>query len=176
MALNDLLVEKRTAILKTWLRRVLETYPDESGRFLGDVKDPFANPVGAALSRELALLFDGLVEGGDSARTLASLDNVVKIRAVQDFTPSQAVGFVFLLKQVVEKEFGGEVAAGSPAEDWRAFEAKVDGMALSAFDLYSAARERLCDIRIGEMRKRMFVIERASRLFEKEGPESEGGS
>lgn len=163
MALNEILLAKRDAILERWLQKVLESYPDPSRHFLHQVKDPFANPIGATLSKELAALLDGLLADSNPAAATSPLDALIKIRSVQGLTASQAVAFIFNLKQIVREAAEKEIAAAHLGGEMPAFDAKVDGLALSAFDLYAANREKICAIRINEMKRSLFVIERASR-------------
>ena len=175
MALTETLLGKRAVILERWLREVLESYPDQSRHFLSHVKDPFANPIGATLTKELSALLDGLLAGSDPTAATSPLDAFIKIRSVQGLMPSQALAFIFQLKQIVrevikekaEKEF----ATPQAAREVLAFDTKVDELALLAFDLYAANREKICAIRIGEMKRSLFVIERASRPLDAPGPD-----
>ncbi len=175
MALMECLHRRRAAILERWLQGVMETYPAETGRFFTQVKDPFANPVGATLSRELAILCDGVLGLVKPAEMAPALESLIKLRSVQDFTASQAVSFIFYLKQIAREEAGEALQAAPMAAEWLVFEARVDDLALNAFDIYAANREKICDIRLGEMRRKIFMLEKASRLFDEDGPEP-GGS
>ena len=173
MALMESLHGRRAAILERWLQGVMETYPAETGRFFTQVKDPFANPVGATLSRELAVLCDGVLGLAKPAEVAPALESLIKLRSVQDFTASQVVSFIFFLKQIAREQAGEALRAAPMAAEWAAFDARVDDLALSAFDIYSANRETICDIRLGEMRRKIFMLEKASRLFD-EDPEPSG--
>lgn len=149
------LEEKGSAILKQWIARTLQSYADQTSRFLLDEKDPFRNPVGHALKEGLPVLFEELAGGMDAARITPALDSIVRIRAVQDFTASQAVAFVFLLKKIVHEELAGENLA--------ALEERIDELALLAFDLFMKCREKIYEIKANEARRRVFVMERAQR-------------
>ena len=131
---------ERARIAREWLERTLETYPDETVRFLRGEKDRFRNPVGHALQEGLSILVEELFGAMDRARVTQALDGILRIRAVQDFTPSQAVGFVFLLKRVV----------ADPA-----LEGRIDELALAAFDIYMRCREQLYEIRAKEARRNL---------------------
>ena len=98
MKLEELLLQKKSHILKRWLDLILETYPLDAQRFLKHQKDQFLNPVGSTISREIEILFQEAIKGINPERTCASLDGIIRIRAIQDFSPSEAVSFVFLLK------------------------------------------------------------------------------
>ena len=106
MPLTGALAARKDAIVRAWLARTLETYPERTSRLLAKEPDPFRNPVGHALKEALPALFDELLGAMDAGRLAPLLDGIVRIRAVQDFSPSQAVAFVFLLKQVIREELG----------------------------------------------------------------------
>lgn len=162
MGLRELLADRKAAVVGRWLDRVLATYPADTGRFLRQTKDAFANPVGTTLAKELPVLYDAVVGSGDASGVGKSLEAVVRLRAVQDFTPSQAVAFVFLLKAAVRDELGEALRAPGRLEEWDALESDIDAVALAAFDAFAANRERMCEIRINAMKKRTYILERAA--------------
>ena len=173
-SVRDCLRAKRHAIIEGWLARTLQTYPEHTGQFLSQEKDPFRNPVGSTLKNALPVLFDGVLEGRDSAQITPALDSIVRIRAVQDFTASQAVAFLFLLKRVVREAMhrpphpplsptvGGEEKGErvSVVEDLAALDGRIDEIALLAFDLFMKCRERIYEIKAKEARRRIYVLER----------------
>jgi hypothetical protein len=83
----------------------------------------------------------------ETERIAPALDALIRIRAVQDLTASQAVGFVFLLKPILR-----ELA---PVDD--SLNDRIDRLALMAFDKYMQCREQLADIRVNEGQRRMHV-------------------
>ncbi|HEY3364176.1 MAG TPA: RsbRD N-terminal domain-containing protein [Symbiobacteriaceae bacterium] len=159
MNLQELLTERQAAIAQGWLDRVLQTYPEQTRRFLGAESDPFANPVGQALRKGITGLTDGLVRGARPDELAPVLEEVVKIRAVQGGNTSCAMGFIFLVKPAVRAELEGIVA---PADLW-AFDEQIDDLALLAFSIYLQCREKLYEIRVGEVQNRV------GRLLKKAG-------
>jgi hypothetical protein len=150
VSLDALLKEKRSVIARTWAGYALNSYPDEAARLMKREKDRFQNPVGNRTSEAIVGLFDKLLDGGDLSD---ELDEIVRIRAVQDFSPSQALAFVYELKRAVTEELGAEVAEkGLWQELWR-LDAAIDGMALQAFDAYMGCRERVFQLRANEQRR-----------------------
>lgn len=123
--------EEREAVLAEWLKRTLSAYPAATSRFLAREKDPFRNPVGQAFRDALPLLLDAVLDGKPGPRVDAALDDVMRIRAVQEFTASQAVAFLFLLKPIVRDPAANE---------------RIDVLALRAFDLYMQCREKIWEI------------------------------
>ena len=174
--LMEALAARKDAIVRAWLARTLETYPERTARFLDKERDPFRNPVGQGLKEALPALFDELLGAMDPGRLAPLLDGIVRIRAVQDFSPSQAVAFVFLLKQVLREQMGlpphlyplpltgrgeGEGAGeGEGVMDLGALDGRIDEMALLAFDLFMRCREQMFTIKADEARRRTSLLER----------------
>ncbi len=165
--LKDILKSKRSEILKSWSQYIRDTYPPETSRFLHSQPNEFANPVGAAIGRVTDQLFDFLVEKDLPWEKAAHvLDDVVRLRAVQEFSPSHAVGFIFLLKRAVRNAVLGELQAKELWPDLLAFESKVDNLALTAFDLYMKCREKIYELRATEIRNRTSrILERACQKY-----------
>ncbi len=157
----QVLSEQKRALLEKWLERTLATYPSQTLRFLHGEKDRFRNPVGHTLREGLATLLDGLTGEMDPAKIGPALESIVRLRAVQDFTPSQAVGFVFLLREILAEEGKG---GGSPAVQKR-----IDELALLAFDLFMKCREEIFEIKAREARRQMYVWERMGHSHRGEG-------
>ena len=108
MKLEEILRQKAPAVVKTWIRMTLDTYPTNAKRFLNEQKDPFANPVGHTLSQEMEHIYLELLKGLNPETVSPFLDYMIKIRAVQDFSPSQAVAFIFFLKKAIREELKKE--------------------------------------------------------------------
>jgi hypothetical protein len=167
MKLTKLLAQKKAPIVGRWLDLIFETYPDDAQRFLTKQKDRFANPVGTTISKEIENLYDELIEGLEPDRVSPLLDRIIRIRAIQDFSPSQAVNFVFLLKKAIKKETSNEILEDQLSEDLAIMESRIDDLALLAFDIYMGCREKLYDIRANEAKNQV------SRLLQQAGMISE---
>lgn len=163
--LEKLLIESRTAILQEWFTLVVETYPSETGRFLKSQKDPFANPVGRAVRNGVEDLFDELLRGLNREHAGACLDPMIRIRAIQNFTPSEAIGFIFFLKTVIRKIIGKKILERNLSQEFYAFESKVDDLGLIAFDIYMKCREKIYEIKANEVRNRHYSAFRRAGLI-----------
>jgi len=150
MVLEHLLPQKRAAILERWFQLILETYPADTSRFLKQEKDRFINPVGYTISQEIEALYDELLQEMNSDKLAACLDNIIRIRAVQDFSPSQTVAFIFLLKKAIREELTSEIKENRVFEELLEFEARIDKLVLLAFDIYMKCREKVFEIRLNE--------------------------
>jgi hypothetical protein len=166
----DLSSKQRDAMVKRWFDVIVGGYAHETERFLRDQADPFANPVGAALRDELGPIVDGVLSGRDPAELGASLDRVLRVRALQDMPPSAAVGIVLELKGIFD-----DVAGDASRADRDEFGRRVDAVLLTAFDVFNHCREQVYDIRVKEIRNRSLkVMERLNSWREQRagGPPS----
>lgn len=161
MPLEELLTDRRAAIVDRWAEMALGVYPPGAAPFLRGERDRFRNPVGHITGECLAGLFDGLVAGRPPAELRSELDGIVRIRAVQDLSPSRALGFLFLLETAIRTELG----AGAEDEDARAalhrMNRWIHALVLEAFDLYVRCREQIYDLRARDVQRR------TSRLLER---------
>ena len=165
MRLENILEQKKALVLKKWFERIVQTYPADTSNFLKTQKDPFANPVGGTFSRGLDALLDLLVKGWDTETVASFLDPMIRIRAVQDFSPSQAVAFIFSLKQVVRELLSKEIKEGRFLNELPFFESKIDDLGFMAFDIYMECREKLYQLKANELRNRTFsAFERAGLI------------
>ena len=149
MNIETLLAQKKKAIVEKWIDRVLDSYgaPD----FFKKQKDPFANPIGSTISNGLQNLFSILVEERELEEAAKPLQEIVKIRAVQDFSPSSAVSFIYFLKNIVREELAKEKNREEVLGTLAGLDARIDQIALMAFDFYMDCRERLHQIRVNEV-------------------------
>jgi len=159
--LTKALADRRGAVVNRWFERLLGTYPSSTNKFLLQEKDPFHNPVGHTLKQCLSDLFDGLLQSSDVTSLAPVLDGIVRIRAVQDFSAGTALAFPFLLKQIIRSEF--EADASRYSSELVALEARIDELALLAFDLFVECREQVYELRVNEIRRRSFVLDKARR-------------
>ena len=146
--------ERKRAIARQWLDLTLRTYPSQSMKFLLHEADCFRNPVGQTHQDAIPLLVDELFGDMDSAKLRKALEDILRIRAVQNFSAKEAVRFVFLLKEIFRQE-------PSDSEPVRLeLDRRVDEMALDAFDLYSQCREQVSAIQVSEARRRAALLQR----------------
>jgi hypothetical protein len=165
MSLKDILSEKKDSILEKWFHLVLESYPAETAKFLKNQKNRFANPVGQTIHEGLQGIFEELLADGEKEKVSVFLDNIIRIRAVQDFTPSQAVSFIFLLKGVIREEMRETPPGCAVAEDLSAFESRIDSFGLLAFDIFMQCREKLYDIKAKELRNMTYRLLKSANLI-----------
>jgi hypothetical protein len=156
--IRDLLVQQRKQILARWKEFALDAYPAESASFLKGESDRFRNPVGYTMVDGLEKIYDGLIGTGMDASAKQAIEEIIRMRAVQQFSPSEAVGFIIPLKAIVRKavEAGGTTLPLGAGTDLFAafvrFEETIDQMTLFAVDCYSRCREAVFQTSVKEAR------------------------
>ncbi len=133
-------------VAERWIEQTLASYPAETHALLSGEQDPFRNPAGHAIKGSLTTLARELLGEMDEKAIAPALDALVRLRAVQDFRPSDALRFIFNLSNIVA-EVSGEVP--------QALESRIDELALMAFDQYTACRDQIAGLREKELRFRM---------------------
>lgn len=146
----------REKIVGRWVDYTLSTYA--SPGFLGREKDKFANPIGATVREALDTLFVLMTKGADPAEFRAPVERIVKLRAVQEFTPAQAVAPLNAVKHITREILAADKERSVFIKDLYDFEFNVDLALLSAFDIYMASRERLYQVRIAEIKSGSHVL------------------
>ncbi|MBI9074794.1 MAG: RsbRD N-terminal domain-containing protein [Desulfatibacillum sp.] len=148
-----------------WQDRVLATYSPDAYRLFKHKNDPFANPVGSKLKKGLEGLLDLLLGEGDvRAKAPELLEESMKVRAVQDFSPSDAVGFLFELKGVIREQAGKDLPKLDESPEWFALDSRIDAIALAGFDVFMECREKLNRIRVNEVRNLSYKAMKRANL------------
>lgn len=163
MKIEGLLAQKSSSIVKEWFKRTIDTYPADSAQFLKNQKDPFANPVGAAAKTGMEAVYKELIGGMDHNTLSDFLDPIIRIRAVQNFAPSQAIGFIFLLKEVIRKILASEIKKQQLYTELLEIESRIDRLSLIGFNIYMECREKIFHIMEKEVKNK------ALHVFKQEG-------
>lgn len=169
MMLANRLQHDKPAILERWFQLVFDSYPADTSAFLKREKDRFRNPVGSTIVQDLGKLFDEILQGFDAEKIAPLIEYFIKIRSVQDFTPSQAVTFVIHLKRAVRDHLADDIREGRICEELLRFESRLDDLALLAFEHYTNCREKIYELRTRQIKAGSFkLMERMNRSPGKE--------
>jgi len=163
--LLEILEEKKTTITKRWLDSIIASYPNDNSGFLMNQKDRFANPVGYTFSKGIDGILEVLVKGEDFAESLTFINDIIKVRAIQDFTPAKAMAFIFQLKTIVREELGKEIRQNQINAELFEFESKIDDLALTAFNIYVKCREQIYELRTDELKRMTFSLLKKANLM-----------
>jgi len=150
MELTEALADKKKEILSLWIERTLDSYAAPG--FFKSSKDLFANPVGVNIGNGLTALFELLAAKAEPVAFLKPLDQVVRIRAVQEFTPAQAMAPFLELKWVVKQVLSAHKETQGLMGQLDTLDCAIDRMTLAAFDIFAECREQLYRNRIRELK------------------------
>ena len=132
----------RGSILERWLAGAVAVYGERIGERAANERDPFRNPIGHALRANLEVLVSELLGAMEPSAIAASFENIIALRAIQDLSVEQAIGFVYALRGIVRAEL--------PDADVKEMDARIDRLSLVAFSQYLRCRERLWELRLNE--------------------------
>jgi hypothetical protein len=158
MALVDLLSNKKSEILERWRDLVFDSYAPQTARFLKSQKDRFANPIAYQLTRGLTGILEIFLQEAETDQALTQLDEVLRLKALQDASPSRALAFIFVLKTVIREELAQELQDPDCAAELMDLESRLDGLALLAFDAYMQRREKLCAVKVSEIKRKVSTL------------------
>jgi len=156
--LTELLKAKRSSIIKNWTTRIFDTYASETSSFLSKDKDRFSNPVGFTISAAAEEIVNEIISNRDLTSIKIQLIDILKIRAVQEFSPSEAVGFICRLKNVIQVELADDLNNEAILSELMELFSFIDQLALIAFDIYMELKETVHRIRLNELRNKSISV------------------
>jgi len=156
MNLKEVLHNNKDQILEKWVAYTLSTY--QSSSMFQEQQDPFANPIGGCVKTTLKTLLPLLIKGGDSSVFSEPLSHLMHLRAVQEFSPSQAVAPLTAVKHITRDILESDEQSNSLMAELYDFEFAVDLAVLAAFDLYMECREKVYKVRIDEIKSGTRII------------------
>jgi len=170
LMLIEYFVLEQETILDQWFDFVMATYSETTAMLWKNNRDPFTNPVCFRFKTGMRGIVVALASCAPIPKTetfTPLLDELVRVRAVQDFTPSQATAFIFLLKKAVRETLWPQVAEYDLFVELLALESTIDVLAQLSFDIYSQCREKLSELRINQIKKQYDrLLKRANLLYE----------
>ncbi len=159
MELKQILKKNKESYIKKWFHATIDTYPQQTAKFLGKDSNRFDNPVGATTHETIEDVFNLILEDFNQEMLEKALDPVIRIRAVQAFSASEAVSFVFALKGIGENIIDANLI--------REFDKLVDKIALAAFNRFMKCREEIFLLKATESKRRIHrAFERAGLVAE----------
>jgi hypothetical protein len=91
------------SIVDAWFLKAIEVYPETARGGMMKTGDRFRNPVSATLRASLTILASELAGEMDIGAVESALDAILRVRAVQDCTPAQALGFTAQVRGVIDE-------------------------------------------------------------------------
>jgi RsbRD-like negative regulator of sigma factor len=164
MNLDNLTKSHTKEIIDEWFRSIIETYPDEAVKYFLKDSNKFGNPVGYNISVEINIVFEQLIEFEDNDKLLKAIENLMRIRAVQDMQAAQAAGIFTPLKKVMQKIL--EVDSGKNVQEYIEMCSRIDYATSLAFNSYVAMVRKIYEIKSNEI-KNVFgkAVDRVNRKY-----------
>jgi hypothetical protein len=166
MEIFNYLRESREGLIAKWQQAVIDSYPEGAGKFLSVNKSQFGNPIGFALQQDLPKIFDELSGSMNQEVLSSSIENIIKLRAVQEFTPSEAIGFINLLKVIIISEVQSMMTDKTFADSYFQFDKNIEIANGIAFEKYLEMKLKLSEIKINEIRNRnQKMVDRLTKKY-----------
>ncbi len=165
MKLDELLSEHQDVLVEKWTEAIFRTYPLDTTGFMRKSKDQFHNPVGHRITEAVQALVPALLKPGlDSEEVTPLVDEIVRIRAVQDFTPARAIGVFYLIKSILRDLLKKELNKPGIAPDLLEFESKIDTLMLLAIDIFMQCKRQIYEMRVQEVKKQHHMLVRRANM------------
>ena len=163
MELSGFIEENLAVLSERWLEEITSTYHKDAVGFIKDKDDAIHNPLGHAIKEMVDTVLSCLIKGCDEQTLDSAMYRVIQMRAVQDFTPSDAVSFIVQLRTLIaglarEKQAGHEVVLEMDEISF--------GLMSRAFNMYSKCRETIGDIKVEELKRNLYMMLRKSDMVE----------
>jgi hypothetical protein len=172
LMIGDLLKERTDTIVERWVEATLSSYPSEASALFQKRQDPFANPIGDSVRKGTRGVLQTILGGMDQKALRFHLDEIVRVRAVQDMSPSQALSFVFSLRSILRDVLPELDTDPGLRRELPELEEKIDTVALTAFEVYAERREEVSQLRINEVKRQVaWVFE---KMNQRDAKASEG--
>ena len=154
-------------LLEDWFELLIKSYPEQSVQYFEKHQNTFTNPVGSNIYLSMDKILNELAGECDADKIYSELEMILRIRAVQDVKPSQAVSFILAFKPLLAQAFEQEIAKGElTKEELDDFCGYIDTMALLGFDIYVESRELIYQLRIKQIKETNDILQKANLLNE----------
>ncbi|MGQ9694218.1 MAG: RsbRD N-terminal domain-containing protein [Thermodesulfobacteriota bacterium] len=151
--LKKFLQERKPAILEAWFQILIKAYSAETRPFLQKKEETFTNPIGSTIFEALAGLITEIIQEKKQGRIKDSLEELIHLQAVQDFSPGQAISFLPALKQIIRKELNTANLIDAYQGEYDNLAILIDELTLQAFDIYMGCREKIFNLKVKELIK-----------------------
>ena len=161
MSTEDIISARRDMAIQKWTEAVFATYPFETTGFIRTQRDQFANPVGYAPRVAAEAIYDAVTgKDVDMENVHAAVAGLIRVRAVQDLKPEQAIGVLYLYKPVLRELLLTDMLAAGDFQAFLDMGDRLDSLCLLAFNLYLADREQVYAERVAQQRREGSQIRR----------------
>ncbi len=147
------LQEHKRAILEAWFQSLINIYPAERRDFLRRKEETFTNAIGSSIYEALAKLLGEIIEDKNLGRIEDSLRELIHLRAVEDFSPGQAISFLPTLRQIIKEELRSANLINAYQKEYDHLVNLIDELTMRAFDIYMGCREKIFNLKVKELKR-----------------------
>lgn len=167
--LKAIFSEHKQQITDEWIAAIFGTYDIDTVGFLRTQDNAFLNPVGNKTKKATVALIDALLDDElDSDTVTPAVNEIIQVRAVQQFEADQAMSVLFVLKSIIRKHIVPKLSKSEEFADLLELESKIDSLALVGFRIYAECRDKIQRMRVDEFKRKHFqLLKRAERILEK---------
>ncbi len=139
--------ENKKEILDAWMERSLHLF---SGKMAA------VSPVAEALCQALGMVLDHCEKNSEPLTD--ALVQLSRILAVQDMPPSRTMSLFFELKNIIlELSLKGRPKQSLKQFELDALQSRLEELTLHAFDSYMMQREKICQLKLDENKRMLFM-------------------
>ena len=147
-------MSKLDSIVDSWFVKAIEIYPETARSGMMQTGDRFRNPVATTLRESLEILARELSGGMECSAVTSAVDTIVRVRAVQECKPEDAVGFPAQLRKIIREQ---QLESLFPD-----MEQRLDALSQAASHQYALCKKDIARVRAREA-QRLQVLEPGAR-------------
>ncbi len=148
--LKDICKENEEKLLSLWLNDFFNHHKLDDIGVSRTITDKFLNPVAYTIKASTAVLFPAIIgEDAEPENIKFHLDEILKIQAIQQLSPAQALLPLLAIKNHIYKFTNNEAALIS---EFKEMTDRLDTLLLMAFDIFTQEKEKIYRIRVNELK------------------------
>lgn len=153
-------------ILELWFEKLISVFPETSLKYIRKHNEQFTNPIGFNLFNNLQVLLDCFLKNDNkSDNFLTSLEEVIKLRLIQDISPFEKANIYKPLREIILNKFSPALNKEELIEIYDYFQKFEE----TSFNKYLEIQELIFDIKKEEIRNRYGkILDRINKRYEKD--------
>jgi len=132
-------------VVDSWFVKAIEIYPEAARGGMMQTGDRFRNPVASTLRESLAILARELSGSMEAKVVVSAVDTIVRVRAVQDCKPEEAINFPAQLREVIRER---QLESLFPD-----IEQRIEALSQAASQQYAVCKNDIVRVRSREARR-----------------------
>lgn len=152
LSIHESLNKKKQQILSKWQLAAF-SYADHDLLMGKKPRSRFSDPIAYVIEKSTRGIFEWLIKDGNQVDLFAPLEEICRLRAIQESKPSEVLHFIFELKQIIREELTDKNQTNYWAAALWDLDQRIDEIGLLAFDIYSDCRAKICELRINEIKR-----------------------